>query len=152
MNINTANFGQVSYSPKDIIHIPDGLFGFEDMTEYLLIHIHPEESTFLCLQSLQDENLSFILANPTILYPDYAPVLKPEDQKRLGLKEDTPVIFYSICVLKKPLKDSSCNLKAPILIKTDSREGAQVILENREYDFHQPFPVNQPDSEERRNP
>ncbi len=140
MHFNTPSFGTVEYEQKDIIRFQDGLFGFENMIDYLLIHISPMEDSFMYLQSLQDENLSFILANPFTLYPGYSPSLSKEDLIQMNLQDDTPVIFYSICVLKKPIAQSTCNLKAPLVIRTDTRKGFQVVLQDPQYGFHHPFP------------
>ena len=140
MHFNTPCFGTVEYEQKDIIRFQDGLLGCETMSDYLLSHISPIEDSFMYLQSLQDENLSFILANPFTLYPGYSPSLSKEDLIQLDLQDDTPVIFYSICVLKKNIAHSTCNLKAPLVIRTDTRKGFQVVLQDPQYGFHHPFP------------
>lgn len=139
MNANTKYFGDISYEAEDIILIPEGLFGFEAEREYLLIHFKEENNTLLCLQSLQDENLAFVLTNPFCVIPEYHPVLSKEDMEFLTLSDDSDVTFYSICVIRDELKDSTVNLKCPIVINPSTRKARQIILDDASYTFKHLF-------------
>lgn len=139
MNVNTMYFGTISYTPEDIVSIPEGLFGFEGEQEYLLIHFNEENNTLLCLQSLENENLAFVLTNPFCMLPDYRPTLSKDDMKALNLSEESEVTFYSICVIRDKLEDSTVNLKCPIVINSLTRQARQIILDDASYTFKHPF-------------
>lgn len=139
MIVNTKYFGNISYNAEDIVEIPEGLFGFETEREYLLIHFKEENSTLLCLQSLKDENLAFVLTNPFCIIPDYHPVLSKEDIEFLTLSDDSDVTFYSICVIRDKPEDSTVNLKCPIVINPLTRKARQIILDDAPYTFKHPF-------------
>lgn len=139
MITSTRYFGEIEYEESDILLLPDGLFGFEDEKEYILIHLEDNNSSFLCMQSLNDEKLAFILTNPFHFLPDYNPELSKEDTKALKLSEDTPVSFYALCVLHEVINDSTMNLKCPIIINLTTRQARQVILENPSYQFKHCF-------------
>lgn len=139
MQINAKYFGQITYEPEDLIYLRKGLFGFEAYQEYLLIHFGDSSSMFMCMQSVENPELSFILADPFTLNPNYSPVISREYTDLPELGEDSKVIYYSICVLKSPLERSTLNLKAPLIINTDTRRGCQVMTENKEYSLRHPF-------------
>lgn len=139
MKANTKYFGEIEYEASDLVYLTKGLFGFEAYHEYLLIHFGDSSSLFMCLQSTENPDLSFILADPFTLIPDYSPVISREYADLPELSEDSRVIYYSICVLKSPLDSSTLNLKAPLVINTDTRRGWQVMTENKEYTLRHPF-------------
>ena len=122
MNINAKYFGEVSYEENEMIHIINGLFGFETYTK-------------ISLQNLEDETLSFILMNPFMIYPDYAPELSQEDLKELGASSIEDISFYVISVIREPIDTSTVNLKAPLIVNALNRKAKQIILEQPEYSF-----------------
>ena len=63
MKITIKNLGTVEYSETDTIHFEKGLFGFEELTDFLLIK-KEEEPLFVFLQPVQEVNITFILLNP----------------------------------------------------------------------------------------
>lgn len=139
MYTDTKYFGGLDYEQKDMVYLEDGLFGFEDDKNFLLIHFGDKDSIFMCLQSLDHVDLAFILADPFILTPHYDPIIAKEYERRLPQEMDSPVVYYSICVLKNPLCQSTVNLKAPLIISTETRRGLQVMTENPEYTFRHDF-------------
>lgn len=135
----TKYFGDIEYEDHDLIYLDHGLFGFEKERAFLLIHVGDEDSLFMCLQSIANQELSFILVDPCTLLPQYAPHITAEYADKLPMEEDAPVIYYSICVLHSPITDSTVNLKAPLIIHTQTRHGWQVMTDNQEYSFRHPF-------------
>lgn len=135
----TKYFGKIEYDEKDLVYLDNGLFGFEQDKEYLLIHVGDENSLFMCLQSTRNKDLSFILVNPFAFLPDYEPSIAAEYAGKLPVAQDSPVIYYSICVLYSPITDSTVNLKAPLIINTETRHGWQVMTDNPEYSFRHSF-------------
>ena len=140
MYINSKYFGSISYEPKDIIHFRPGLFGFEDYTEYLLIYFLPDSKALLCLQSLEDEQLAFVMMDPYSLLPAYSPMLTEEDQNALSLSEDTPAACFVLCTPREPVCSSTVNLCSPVIINTEAGIAGQVILDNHQaYSFRYPL-------------
>lgn len=139
MKTATKYFGEIEYETCDLVCFDRGIFGFETYREYLLIHFGDSNSMFMCLQSVKNPELSFILVNPLTLLPDYAPKVAKEYGNIRDLSEDAPVIYYSICVLKSPLESSTVNLKAPLIINTETRRGWQVMTDNGEYGLRHSF-------------
>lgn len=137
MNLITTDYGDIQYSNEDLILFTDGLFGFQDLTEYLLICLDDNDNSMLVLQSVQKPEISFAVMNPLFFCPDYSPALTPEELFSLEVKESDELSYYSICVFKKELDESTINLKAPLAINPQTLKGMQVILEGSQYGFRQ---------------
>jgi flagellar assembly factor FliW len=140
MEIKTQYFGTVACSEKELIHFPDGLFGFTDLKNYVPLAFQDNSDAIISLQSIEDYKISFILMNPFQLYSDYLPVLSDEDKKVLdaSYNEDN-ISYYVICVMHDVMEDSTVNFKSPIAVNTDTRRARQIILDNALYKFRHPI-------------
>lgn len=149
MLAKTKYFGEIEYYDADIINLADGLFGFEDKKQYLLIHFNANNNDLFCLQSLQDESLSFVVINPFSFMEDYNPEPSEDDIKALNLAEDSTITYYTFCAIGNTFKESTVNLKCPLLINSATRDARQIILDNPEYCFnHSLTEVNPAQKEE----
>lgn len=139
MKLNTKFFGEMDYEKEEIISFPDGLFGFEEEKEYLLIRFDDEDDTLLSLQSVNTPTLAFVVVNPFRIMPEYAPYVADADLESLGVNNQELVAIYSIAVIGAELENTTVNLKAPLVIDPATRTGRQVILEDTAYSFKHAF-------------
>jgi flagellar assembly factor FliW len=66
----TERFGKINYKKNEIIWMAKGLFGFESYRQFVLLS--PEEQDpFKWLQSVDDQNLAFLVIDPLLVKPDY---------------------------------------------------------------------------------
>lgn len=117
------------------IHFKDGLYGFEDIKDYILL----QEESFGAIWSLQAANRphpSFIVLDPSLAVQDYKLVLEDDDMKSLGNPAKSDICCMVVAVIKKDLSDSVVNLKSPIVVNVKNKTGRQVIMENSEYPVH----------------
>jgi len=128
---NTKYFGEIEYEQSDVLTFPKGLFGFEEEHEFLLLPFSGE-GTLYSLQSLKTAGLAFVAVDPFTVKPDYAPELQPEELKELGVEDSHELFFYTLCVVKDPVAESTLNLRCPIAFN-DDRRAMQVILEDERY-------------------
>ncbi len=135
MNINAKYFGPISYEEKELIHIINGLIGFESYNKYLPIPFQEEDDSLISLQCLEDEDLSFILMNPFSICQDYSPKLSDQELKELGAESADDISYYVISVIRESVAQSTVNLKAPLAVNAINRQAKQVILEQAEYTF-----------------
>lgn len=136
MNISTKYFDDVSISEQDIIYFKEGIFGFENFKKYIIIEFESGSDNLLCLQSIDDEELAFVLMNPFNLMSDYKPQLSDSDIEDLAIDENTEgVLYYVICVVKDSISESTVNMKCPIVINPKSKMAKQIILDSEEYNF-----------------
>ena len=68
MKINNKYFGEIEYAAEEKLCFPEGLFGFEEQKEFLPIPFEEGTDAMICLQSLRDEELSFVLLNPFLFF------------------------------------------------------------------------------------
>lgn len=135
MKINNKYFGTIEYLPEDKIYFPEGLYGFEDQKEFLPIPFDEKSDTLICLQSLADEDLCFILLNPFHFFADYNPQISEADRSALGSPANEDISYYVIGVIREQISDSTANLKAPIAVNYHTRDARQIILEDSDYTF-----------------
>ena len=66
---------------------------------------------------------------------DYNPIVEDELLKGLGeITEENIVVLLPLTVPQE-VTNMTANLKAPIIINADTRKGAQVVVENEEYEI-----------------
>ncbi len=135
MKILTKYFGEVAVDPKTTLHFKEGIFGFEDEKEFALLQFSEEESFLLCLQSIKTPYLAFTVVNPFMLMPNYKPMLNDEELKQMQVEKSEDLCFYNMCRIKKPVSDSTINLRCPIVINDCTRQAKQVILDDYEMRF-----------------
>lgn len=135
MEIMTKHFGAMEYTEEETVHFPDGLFGFEEYKDYVPIPLEEGSDAIICMQSLDDQDVAFIMMNPFLLSAAYHPDIADADRKALGSPKDKDISYYCICVINETLDDSSINLKCPIAVNVLTRSARQLILDQPEYSF-----------------
>ncbi|WP_438447384.1 flagellar assembly protein FliW [Gorillibacterium sp. sgz5001074] len=132
MKLQTAQLGEIEYQEDQVIVFDQGIPGFEDQKEYILLG--PEElAPFSILQSVQDGNLSFIVTDPFLFYKNYEIELSEPVQEQLEFSEEKDVAIWSIITLTGSLEDATINLQAPLVIHSAKRVGKQIILHDSPY-------------------
>lgn len=139
MKLQTKYFGQIDYEPGDVVTFPVGPFSFEEEHEFLILPFDGGAGSLLCFQSVNTPGLAFVAMDPFALLPDYAPELQPNELKELGAADSQELGFYVLCVVKKPVSDSTVNLKCPIAVHPVTRVARQVILETDAYEMRHPL-------------
>ena len=127
MICNTRDFGQVDYSAEDIVTFCQPIFGFEEYRSFLLIFDEDGVGKHMAwLQSIDNPSVCFILIDPTPFSGFFSPTLPAGIEDDLG---DGEYVCWVVCTFRGQWSDSTVNLKSPILINTQARRAAQIILE-----------------------
>ncbi len=116
------------------IEFPEGIFGFEEEKRFIPIMAEEGSDAILYLQSVNHEELAFIVMNPFMLKEDYHPVLSREDYQKLGGSEED-LSYYCVCTIGNTAEESTVNLKCPIVVNAITRVARQVILDTDQYGF-----------------
>lgn len=134
MLIKTRIFGTIDLAEEKILTFERGLFGFEDYKKYTILYdIDGSDVSISWLQSLDEPTLALPVINPMLVKPDYNPIIEDELLDSLGeLKEENIVVLLTVTVPPE-VKNTTVNLKAPIIINSDTRRGCQVVAENADY-------------------
>lgn len=133
MTLEHTRFGAIEYSNDDVLQIPDGLIGFMNLRNFVILSHNPE-SPFRWLQSIDEPGLAFLLADPARYLSDYAVDISDQLAQELSLSVETATLIYTTASIPagKP-KELTLNLAAPIVINAEQRIGKQVIVENEAY-------------------
>ncbi|NBK91830.1 flagellar assembly protein FliW [bacterium 1XD21-13] len=135
MKINNKYFGEIEYAAEEKLRFSEGLFGFEEQKEFLPIPFEAGSDALICLQSLEDEDLSFVLLNPFLFFVDYDPKISETDRTAIGSPKDEDISYYVIGVIREQVGDSTVNLKAPVAVNAKTRDARQIILDDPAYTF-----------------
>lgn len=133
MKLKTKYFGEMEYTEKEQMHLMQGLFGFEEEKDFVLIHFSDDNDDLLCLQSTKTANLAFIVMNPFSLDPEYHPLPSEQEVQKLHVESEQELYYYVICVVRDDAAATTVNLKCPILLNPKTNIGLQIILSQDEY-------------------
>ena len=131
--LTTRHFGEIEYDPSRIIKFPQGLPGFPECLNFLLMSENDDEDTYFWLQSVDDGDVAFTLMNVYKVLPDYDPRVEQDEIEELGEVEEDSLEIYNIVVIPEYVRHMRVNLRAPIVINNSTGLGKQVICTNDEY-------------------
>ncbi len=138
MKVVTSQFGELEVSEKQIIHFPQGIIGFEDCKKFVIIN-DEESEPFRWLISLDKKEFGFPVLDPFLINENYLKEFPPSLARKLK-SEETVMGVFCVVTLKGEGGKVTVNLKGPIIIDYDKREGRQVILTSEELPVS--FPLN----------
>lgn len=133
MKATTRLFGEIDINEEKIITLERGMIGFPDLQRFALIFDEEkglDATSVMWLQSMDDAAVAFPVMYPNQIKEDYNPTVNDEMLLPLGeLNEDNTYVLVTLTA--KPKKeDTTVNLKAPIVINTETRKGCQIIVED----------------------
>lgn len=132
MKAATRLFGEIEIDESKIITFEDGIIGFPDMKKFTLIFDEEKEGrpSISWLQSMDEPEMAFPVMDPLFVCETYNPSVEEELLKNLGtIKEDNLYVLVTVTVPQN-IKELAVNLKAPIVINTDTRKASQIIVED----------------------
>lgn len=100
------------------------LLGFENIKHVDLQRI---DDIFVKMQALEDEHVSFTLIDPFVLR-DYDFEIPDNIQKLLQIDEKSNILILNIVLIQTPIEDSVVNFIGPLVLNTDNKKAAQIIL------------------------
>lgn len=141
MRINTTNFGEMEIQKDQIITFDEGLPGFEDQKEYVLLNNYDTEDPvpFMWLQATQNPDLALVVAIPFFLKPDYEVDIPDEVVSTLDIKDPSDVGIYSVVRIQDKVEDMTFNLLSPIVINAKNHKGVQVVQDSAVWRIDEKF-------------
>ena len=140
MKIDTKIFGTVEIDAGKIIRFENGIIGFPQLTEFALMHDAEKEGGGIrWLQSLQEPAFAMPVMDPLILVPDYNPEVEDELLRPIGTLEPDQMLVLVTLTVPSDIKKMSINLRAPIVVHTDSRKACQIIVDDEKYPVKYPI-------------
>lgn len=136
MLVQTRYFGEINLSDDKIITLERGLIGFDEYKRFTLLYDNEKEEhpAISWLQSLDEPSLALPVVSPLLVKSDYNPVVEDELLMNIGELTEENIIILLTLTVPENIKDMTANLKAPIIINSDTRKGVQLIVENQDYE------------------
>ncbi|MDR0316454.1 MAG: flagellar assembly protein FliW [Treponema sp.] len=126
MKVATKAYGLIDLDERQRITFPQGLFGFETLKEYVLLDA--ERQPFYWLQSIEVEQVAFVLVNPFLFRPGYEANISNEELAEIDINSPEKVLIFSIVTIPPDGSPMTANLQGPLIINRDTRIGKQAIL------------------------
>lgn len=113
-----------------IIVFEEGIVGFPDLKKFTLIRDEEkEDSSIMWLQSLEEPGWALTVMDPTSVMESYSPEVADELLKPIGELNPFNTFVLTTITVPQDITQMSINLKAPIIINTDTNKACQLIVE-----------------------
>ena len=145
MQIESPRFGTLEVEPSRIIEFPHGLAGFEHCKRFSLFHPEGDKPSYFILQSMDEPDLAFHIADPAQLGFAYDITLSDQEAADLALGDAerrlveavaNPLTQLAVAVIlsKESLgQPVRANLNGPLIINLDTRRGLQHVFARLDY-------------------
>jgi flagellar assembly factor FliW len=139
MNFKSDHFGNMTIDEKDLIDFPAGMIGFSGETKFLLIR-QRDNSPIAWLHSATNPALAFPVISLEALAVEYGEETMREAARAAGI-DNEPESWSIMLVFAARGKDvpPTVNLVAPVIVDSETRTGAQVLLEGTKYTACEPL-------------
>ena len=138
IGIDAGRKTTITVERKDIIRFEEGILGFPKSHGYIMVP-HEPDSPFAWLQSVDEDNLAFLLINPACVKPDYVVRLPQEVASDLKLTNVSDGVVLATVVVPEDPRKMRMNLRAPVVINARERLGRQVVLEDTSLEIRYPI-------------
>ncbi len=128
IKIKTLHFGEIEIENDKVFHFPDGLLGFEKYNNFVLIN-HEETAPLRWLISVDDPTIGFPLINPWMVDIKYNP------GKNIDLESEAAFVVITLGNKERVM---TANMKAPLVLGVETREGRQIVMSSDKYSTKQP--------------
>lgn len=128
MEVLTKAYGNIEVDERQIIEFPVGLFGFEQFHRYVLLDA--AQQPFYWLQSMDVQEIAFVLIDPFLFRPDYSIDIPDEELREIGITTSEEILVFAIVTIPENQNLMTANLQGPIIINRTERRGRQYISSN----------------------
>ena len=120
------------------IEFKNGITEFENYKKFIVNDIENNKD-FKSIVSVDDEYVGFIAVSPFTIINDYEFDINDEVIDLLEIEKAEDVMVLGLVRLGKTVKESTVNLKAPIIINIKNNKGMQYIIQNDKYLTREPI-------------
>ena len=140
MDIQSTRFGTLVVDDERVINFPHGLLGFPEHQRFALIQTG-EENYFFWLQSVDEPNLAFVVADPGIFFKGYEVPLRDETRQdlQLGDEEGAERALQVFVICNKVGDWLTGNLLGPLVVNAGNCLAQQVVLTEKKWTTRQPL-------------
>lgn len=126
MEVLTKTNGVVQVQDDKILTFEEGLFGFEDYKKFALID--SEYEPFIWLQSIENQNLAFLIIDPFLVCSSYEADIDDLSLAKIGVTKPEDVVIMTIVTVPQDGSAITANFQGPLVINKQNKKCLQVIL------------------------
>lgn len=126
MEVLTKTNGVVQVQDDKILTFEEGLFGFEDYKKFALID--SEYEPFIWLQSIENQNLAFLIIDPFLVCSSYEADIDDSALAKIGVTKPEDVVIMTIVTVPQDGSAITANFQGPLVINKQNKKCLQVIL------------------------
>ena len=138
MIIQTSRFGQVKVEAQDVLNFPEGLLGFQDLKQFVLLD-DPNDEIFAWLQSCESAAIAFPVLEPELFAENYKISLNKTDLEALQAQNTARARAFCIVTIPEDPTQMTANMKAPIVINVENRKARQCVLQDNSLAIREPI-------------
>lgn len=138
MQVISSRLGVIEVDENKLIRFENGLPGFEERHLFTLVQTDTQ-IPFSYLQSVEDGELSFIVVDPFVFFPDYKFDLPGETVNELQIQSEKDVMVMNIVSIPDKLENATINLIAPVVLNQRTGQALQMIIHDGSYQVKQPL-------------
>ena len=131
IKFNTTRFGSLEVEDDKVIEFPKGLVGLPDLNKYILID--HKDTPVKWLQALDDPDIAFIVASPTIIMEDYSVELDDSVKQSLELQNEDDLVV--LVIMRVDGEDVIANFHGPLIINARIKQGMQLVMDHSKRAF-----------------
>ncbi len=137
--MKTKLFGEIEVDETKKITFVQGIVGFPELREFMLIHDSESKGNIRWLQSLQEPAFAMPVIDPLTIMNEYNPQIEDELLAPLDLTDENSMLVLVTITIPKEIKKMSVNLRAPIVINGETRKANQIITDEDRYSVKYPI-------------
>ena len=126
MEVVTKTNGIIEVSDDKILTFDEGLYGFEEYKKFALID--SEYEPFIWLQSIENQNLAFLIIDPFLVCSSYEADIDDLSLAKIGVTKPEDVVIMTIVTVPQDGSAITANFQGPLVINKQNKKCLQVIL------------------------
>ena len=119
-------FNEKVEGEKKQLYFPNGLFGFEEYTDFELFE--SEYEPFMWLQSVQNSSLALLVVDPFIICSEYELDVDDIMLSKIDVASASDVYVLAIVTVPSDGSPVTMNLQGPIVINKTNNKCLQIVL------------------------
>jgi flagellar assembly factor FliW len=135
-SFDTVRFGTLEYAPADVITLPDGLIGMQGLRRWLILDMG-DQLPMKWFQSLDRRDFGVPVMAPHFFADGYEPLPSPGARTMMRTRNDDDLVALVITTVHPGGTCITANLRAPLVIDTETRLGTQISIEDERFAVRQ---------------
>ncbi|MBV8465824.1 MAG: flagellar assembly protein FliW [Burkholderiales bacterium] len=125
MQIETLQFGVLDIDENTIITFPDGLPGFEECTQFKLLHDESPAPRVMWMQSVNGPDVVLNVIDASLLGFNYQLSLTDEESAKIDCKDTKDIVLLLTLAKDSGTGKITPHTSSPIVLNTATRKAIQ---------------------------